>query len=176
MAKKKEIKKTDDFLATLFRRSMNLGFMPNNAYTHATYMMVSDVAEMEDKEILSKDTMLGNIEDPEMISYLMDDKDMLSSWCAMAEEEPMLKPFYKSLTKSWLAEFRITRSSGGFERSAQGSPNGDFFGAHPQGYEMPQNQPEQQKSGGMFDFLKGKKLLGGNAPNPAEQGIRKGGW
>lgn len=175
MAKKEKIEKVDDFLSVLFRRSLNLGFMPNGPYNHATYMMVSDASELEHKEILSKDTMLGNIKDPEMISYLLDDKDMLASWCAMAEEDPLMEKFYKSLAIGWLAEFRITRSSGGFERQAQGSPNGDFFAGHPQGYGMPEPQ-EQKSGGGMFDFLKGKKILGGNPPNPAEQNVRKGGW
>lgn len=162
----------NEYLQLFFKRSINLGFMPAGPYQHAAYLMTSDASELEHKEIMSKDAMLGNISSPEMISFLLDDKDMLTSWSEMAKEDPLLEEFYKSLVLAWLAEFRITRSSGGFERAAQGSPNGDFFGMNPRGYGLPES-PEEQKKGGIFDFLKGKKLLGGNPPNPAEQNIQK---
>ena len=146
---------------------------PKNEFEYMHELSKTDIGQLKGKLIvLSKDVMLGNIKDPDMLALVHERIDILVNLGSMAEIDPYLREFFFSEGLAFLAKFRSTRALGGSERAGYGSPFGGWgtgFGSYGMG------MPEPEQKGDLFGFLKGKKLLGGQAPNPGNQ-VGKGGW
>lgn len=159
MSKKSDDAAKSKILRKYFERMARIQFLPKGPYDHQLFLTINDLEELKHAEIMSKDVMLGNVEDS-MGPYLQTDLDIINMLSAYSKNDPLLEQYYIDRSRRMVAEYRATRSIGGFERRGQGSPSGDMLNMHVQSYNAQQEQP-QQKGGGLFDFMKGKKILGG---------------
>lgn len=154
--------KTDKLIAESLEKIRQTTFPPQTEFSHLYQLNINDLKDLEFTEILSKDVGLGNIKDDNLMALHQQYIEILSLWAAMAKEEPLLAPFYKTIAMAWIAELRATKAKGGMGYSGQLAPFGwsGSFGTYGIGRAM----EEEGEKKGMFDFLKGKKIFRGKPP------------
>jgi hypothetical protein len=165
----KDKKKTIEVMRELYLqrkiKQLQMPIVQDNGFWLAKDLQGTDIDELGGKEVLSKDFMHGFVA-PEMMPYLQTDLDLLSMDEALAKADKSLKAFYQTLVYRTIAEYRASVSTNGLGRRITGSPLGQPFETPQHGYIRPEEE-EQQNKGGMFDFLKGKKVMGSSGASTA---------
>jgi len=101
---------------------------PRDPFSHGFAMMdnTDDPIADDYHKVVGKHEVLGNVGDDVMLRLYQNDSRYLTWLFDMAQRDPELIPYYKSIAGIWRGEITLTRARDGLERKLQANVGQGF--------------------------------------------------